>query len=401
MDKQRIIFHIDVNNAYLSWTAVDLLNKGEKLDIRTIASVIGGDESKRHGIVLAKSPIAKKFKISTAETLYSARKKCPSLKVYPPNMELYKECSKKFYNYLKQYTPNIEQVSVDECYLDLTGTNFLYNDYIELAHKMKDDIKKMYGFTVNVGIGENKLCAKMASDFEKPDKVHTLYKEEVQSKLWPLPIGDLYMVGKATATTLIKLNIRTIKDLATADYNLLQRYFKNQVTYLVNASNGIDYSEVIATKSKNKCISVSQTLIKDSDDIEKLKKILYLQVQDISRSLRKQKLYAKTVAITYKNSLFQSYSHQTKLFNQTNLFDDLYKAVLELLKVSFQEEEIRNIGVRVADLVKTKEKQISLFDEEKDDNSDKVQQLVDDIQNKYGTMSLITANMKQYLDKKD
>ncbi len=401
MNKERIIFHIDVNNAYLSWTAVDLLNKGGKLDIRTIPSVIGGDESKRHGIVLAKSPIAKRFKIVTAETLYSARKKCSSLKIYPPDMKLYKECSRKFYQYLKQYTPNIEQVSVDECYLDLTGTNFLYKDYLELAHKMKDDIKRMYGFTVNVGIGENKLCAKMASDFEKPDKVHTLYLKEVESKLWPLPIGDLYMVGKATAATLIKLNIRTIKDLANADDNLLHRYFKNQVTYLKNASHGIDYGEVMTTKTKNKCISVSQTLIKDSDDIEKLKKILYLQVQDISRSLRKQELYAKTIAITYKNSLFQSYSHQTKLYNQTNLFDELYKSVLELLKASFQEEEIRNIGVRVSDLVKTKQKQVSLFDEEKDDTSDKVQKLVDDIQNKYGTMSLITADMKEYLEKKD
>lgn len=192
--EKRIIFHIDVNNAFLSWTAVHKLKSGEKLDIRKIPSVIGGDEKTRHGIVLAKSPVAKKFGIKTAETLYSARKKCPNLKVFPSEFDWYYEQSNNMYNYLCTYTPIIERFSIDECFLDLTGTSLLYKNYEELAYKIKDDIKKQFGFTVNVGIGNNKLCAKMASDFEKPDKVHTLYKKEIQDKMWPLPIEDLFMV---------------------------------------------------------------------------------------------------------------------------------------------------------------------------------------------------------------
>ena len=180
--KERLIFHIDVNNAFLSWSAVLLLKQGYRQDIRKIPSIIGGDESKRHGIVLAKSPIAKRFGVVTAETLYSAKKKCPTLQIFSSNYEWYYEKSRELMKYLSQYTPVMEQFSVDECFLDMTGTSYLYKDYIKLAYFIKDDIKKKFGYTVNVGIGNNKLCAKMASDFEKPDKVHTLLKGEIKDK---------------------------------------------------------------------------------------------------------------------------------------------------------------------------------------------------------------------------
>ena len=201
---KRIIFHIDVNNAFLSWSAVKLLSEGYKIDIRQIPSIIGGDESSRHGIVLAKSPVAKKYGIKTAETIYSARKKCPDLKIFPPNMEYYKEMSKKMIDYISNYSPDLEQFSIDECFLDLTGTTYLYDDILTLAYKIKDEIFKKFGFTVNIGIGNNKLCAKMASDFEKPNKVHTLYENEIANKMWPLPIEDLFMVGEKTANRLKK-----------------------------------------------------------------------------------------------------------------------------------------------------------------------------------------------------
>ena len=258
---QRIIFHIDVNNAFLSWTAVNLLNHGYKQDIRKIPSVIGGDEKARHGIVLAKSPVAKKYGIVTAETLYSARNKCRFLLVFPPNYPFYKEQSEKLMNYLSRYTPTIEQYSIDECFLDLTGTSLLYgNDYVSLAHKIKDEIKEKFGFTVNIGIGENKLCAKMASDFEKPDKVHTLYMNEIETKLWPLKVEDLFMLGRSSAKKLNELGIYTIKDLKDANINILRRYFKNGADYFKEAALGIDYSKVEPRNPKNKCISISRTL---------------------------------------------------------------------------------------------------------------------------------------------
>ncbi len=392
---ERIIFHIDVNNAFLSWTAVHKLKKGEKLDIRKIPSVIGGDEKSRHGIVLAKSPVAKKMGIVTAETLYSARKKCPNLKIFPTEFDWYDKQSNNMYQYLCQYTPLIERFSIDECFLDLTGTNLLYKNYEELAYKIKEDIKNKFGFTVNVGIGNNKLCAKMASDFEKPDKVHTLYHKEIKNKLWPLPVEDLFMVGKKTAQTLRKLNINTIGDLAKTEDQILVRYFKNQAIMLKSFSNGIDESKVLPRSSKSESISISETLSYDCDDFDKLKEILFRQTEEVTRALRSQNKYAITVAVTYKNNLFQNYSHQEKLDSPKNSTTEIYKEVIKILKNSWKKDPIRNIGVRLSDLTKDKISQISIFNEEKkEEPNNRVQEIVDSINNKYGSASIIPASIK-------
>ena len=394
--EKRIIFHIDVNNAFLSWTAVHKLKSGEKLDIRKIPSVIGGDEKTRHGIVLAKSPVAKKFGIKTAETLYSARKKCPNLKVFPSEFDWYYEQSNNMYNYLCTYTPIIERFSIDECFLDLTGTSLLYKNYEELAYKIKDDIKKQFGFTVNVGIGNNKLCAKMASDFEKPDKVHTLYKKDIQDKMWPLPIEDLFMVGKKTSQILRSLNINTIGDLAKTEESLLKKHFKNQARVLIESANGLDESNVAPRSPKNESISISETLPFDCSDYEKLKEVLFRQTEEVTRELREQKQYAKTVAVTYKNANFSSYSHQEKLNYPQNSTSEIYIKVLEILKSSWKEDSIRNIGVRLSDLTKNRISQLSIFASEKTyiEQDDSIQKTIDDINKKYGSTSIIPASIK-------
>lgn len=394
--EKRIIFHIDVNNAFLSWTAVHKLKSGEKLDIRKIPSVIGGDEKTRHGIVLAKSPVAKKFGIKTAETLYSARKKCPNLKVFQSEFDWYYEQSNNMYNYLCTYTPIIERFSIDECFLDLTGTSLLYKNYEELAYKIKDDIKNKFGFTVNIGIGNNKLCAKMASDFEKPDKVHTLYKEEIQNKMWSLPIEDLFMVGKKTSQILRSLNINTIGDLAKTEENILKKHFKNQARVLIESANGLDESNVATRSPKNESISISETLPFDCSDYEKLKEILFRQTEELTRALREQKQYAKTVAVTYKNANFNSYSHQEKLNHPQNSTSEIYIKVLEILKSSWKEDSIRNIGVRLSDLTKNRISQLSIFASEKTyiEQDDSIQKTIDDINKKYGSASIIPASIK-------
>lgn len=242
--KEKIIFHIDVNNAFLSWSAVYLLKNGYRCDIRKIPSVIGGDEKQRRGIVLAKSPIAKKYGIKTAETLYEAKRKCPAVQIFKPNHKWYSEKSSELFAYLSNYSPVLEKFSIDECFIDMTGTNYLYKDYEKLAYEIKEDIKKKFGYTVNIGIANNKLCAKMASDFEKPDKVHTLYKDEIKEKLWPLDVGDLFMCGKKSKEILNSMKIFTIKDLAYANEKLLEKKFKSQAKYLKEASWGIDLSKV-------------------------------------------------------------------------------------------------------------------------------------------------------------
>lgn len=401
---ERIIFHVDVNNAFLSWTAIYLLEHGYEIDIRTIPSVIGGDEKERHGIVVAKSPVAKKMGVKSAEPIFQAKKKCPNLKVYPANHEWYKIESKKFKDYLKQYSPDIEEFSIDECFIDMTGTNYLYKDYIKLAYKIKNDIKEMFGFTVNVGVGNNKLCAKMASDFEKPDKVHTLFKDEIVTKLWPLDVGDLFMVGKKTTEQLRNMNINTVGELAHTDYKKLVKVFKEQqAEYLKNASWGIDNSEVNeANYHKNNSISTTETLPRDTDDEDKLKEQLLLQTERVTRELREKNKYTNTIAVIYKDRNFNSYSAQEKLSNPTNDTKEIYKKVVEVFEKNFKKEPLRLIGVRLADLTEKKNEQISIFEieEEKEDNSN-IQKTIDELNKKFGSDLIISASLKAVAKHKD
>lgn len=392
--KERIVFHIDVNNAFLSWSAVKLLNEGYKEDIRTIASVIAGDEKERRGIVLAKSPIAKKFHIVTAETLYQARRKCPTLKVFTPDYKWYSQKSKELFTYLSRYSPTMEQFSIDECFIDMTGTNYLYKDYLELAHFIKDDIKKRFGYTVNIGIGNNKLCAKMASDFEKPDKVHTLFKNEIVQKLWPLDVGDLLMVGKRTKEELNKLNIYTVEQLAKTDVKVLNRHFKSQGEYLHNAAYGIDDSKIAARSSKTKSISISETLPYDCTNEDKLKETLLTFVEKTTRDLRHKKQYATTVAVFYKNNDFEHYSAQEKLKKPSNNTKDIYKLAIEIFEKSYKKDAIRLIGLRLADLTNNNDYQLSLFEEEKSTDDTDIQKTLDNINEKFGKSLIAPASIK-------
>ena len=392
---ERIIFHVDVNNAFLSWTAIKMLKAGEKLDIRKIPSVIGGSEKDRHGIVLAKSPVAKKFGVVTAETLYSARKKCPGLKVFPPDFSWYYKQSNLMYKYLCKFTPVIERYSVDECFLDLTGTNLIYKDYLKLAYEIKNHIRDEFGFTVNVGIGNNKLCAKMASDFLKPDRVHTLYKSEIKEKMWPLPIEDLFMVGKSSSKRLKELGINKIGDLANTNENYLKKYFKNQTDFLINSANGIDFTKVEPRSYKSDSISVSETLPYDVSDIDKIKEVLFRQTDEVTRSLREQGQFAKTVAITYKNNYFQSYQHQKKLSTPDNSTTNIYKVVIEILEESWKDEPIRNIGVRLADFCDNRVEQVTMFSEVVEIKNNKIEEIADNINKKYGRASVMPAAIKK------
>ena len=382
----RIIFHIDVNNAFLSWTAVYLLKKGYKKDIRKIPSVIGGDEKQRKGIVLAKSPVAKKYGIVTAETLYSARKKCGWIEIFPPNYPFYVEQSKKLYDYLASYTPNIEQYSIDECFLDMTGTSLLYgNNYVKLAYKIKNDIREKYGFTVNIGIANNKLCAKMASDFSKPNKIHTLYDYEIKEKMWPLPIENLYGIGKKSAEKLINLNIKTIKDLATCNKEILYPYFKNQTDYIIKIANGIDDSDVLSEKKDPKCISTTTTLLYDYDDIAEINKELKTISEKISNELKEKSVYTSRVAVIIKDKYFKTTSHQNKLPNPTNSLNEIYEMSKKIFKEYWDETPVRLIGIRVDAFSSSKDYQISLFEDvKKKENDEIVDALIDSLIKKYG-----------------
>ncbi len=270
---KQIIFHIDVNSAFLSWTALEQLKNGAEIDLRTIPSIIGGDQQSRHGVVLAKSVSAKKYGIVTGEPVANALRKCPNLTMAPPNHKMYHEYSQKLMQFLvKNYTDEIEQTSVDECYMDFTGIAYRYASPVAAAFEIKDAIYREFGFTVNIGISVNHLLAKMASDFEKPNKVHTLFPEEISVKMWPLPVSELYMAGKSSVGVLQKLEIRTIGELAKSDSKLLELHLKSHGRTLWEFANGIDGAKVIRGRVENKGIGNSTTLSKDAVTEEEAKK---------------------------------------------------------------------------------------------------------------------------------
>lgn len=389
---KRIIFHIDVNNAFLSWTAVEMLKEGSKLDIRNIPSVVGGDEKTRKGIVLAKSFLAKKAGITTGEPLYQARRKVDKLLIVSGARDKYKYYSDEFYKILCKYSPVIERYSIDECFMDMTGMELIYNDLVELAYKIKDEIYNTLGFTVNVGIGNSKLCAKMASDFEKPNKVHTLFDDEIKIKMWPLKVDDLFMVGKSSSSKLHQMGINTIGNLATTDVNILIKYFKTQGKLMHDYANAIDDSPVERPIPKNQGIGHSTTLPEDVDDIAGLKKVLRRLSDMVGIRLREEGKYATVISVQLKNNIFFNYQHQKKLVNPISSNEDIYENACYLLREMWKGDPIRLVGLRVSDFTDKTYEQISLFEETgKIKKRDKVQKAMDEINKKYGTNTIKSA----------
>ena len=391
---ERIIMHIDVNNAFLSWSAVDLLQNGFGYDIRESYAVIGGDEATRRGIVLAKSPLAKKMGIQTGETLYSARKKCPALRTFPPNYLWYQKMSASLFTLLSQYTCDIEIFSIDECFLDYGKVKNLYGDPYLFAQKIQQQIYETLGFTVNIGIANNKLCAKMASDFSKPNRIHTLYYTEIKEKMYPLPISNLFGVGKKSTEKLIKLGIRTIQDLACANTNQLYPYFKNQSMRLIELAQGIDESEVISVKEENKGISNSTTLEKDVTARLELIKVLESLSNNVALELRRQNKFTHVICVQLKDQYFRSYSHQKKLKNATNLTKEIFETTKLLLDEMWKGEPIRLVGIRLDQLSINSNHQVSLFEMvEKRDHDVNLEKTLDFLKEKYGYQIIENASL--------
>ena len=389
MEKQ--ILHIDVNNAFLSWTAVDMLKKGSEIDIREIPAIIGGDESKRSGIVLAKSMKAKECGIRTAETIYQARQKCPNLKIFNSNFKIYRTYSNALYNLLLQYTDKIERFSIDECFLDMT--EYLMKDtLLNKAKEISKRVKEELGFTVNIGVANNKLLAKMASDFSKPDKIHTLYQKEIAEKMWPLPISELFMLGKKTVPKLYNLQIRTIGDLAKSDKKMLEKKFGKHGIMMWEYANGIDNSEVKYEKENPKGIGNSITLPQNISDIKKLEEILLELTEQVTYRLRRYHLLANTVNVQLRTKDFEDTSHQGKLLVATSTTKEIYHKAKELLEQMYQKGmSIRLIGVRVDNLIEKGEQQLSLFQDEENKKQEKLDKTIDELKEKYGYNSITRA----------
>lgn len=383
---EKLIFHIDVNSAFLSWSAVDKLLKGEALDIRDIASVIGGDEEARRGVVLAKSMTAKKAGIITGESLFTARKKCANLLVVAPDFDLYESCSRAMRAIFTDYTPYVEKFSIDECFLDMTSYNTSKEAAKRIAQDIKNRIRSELGFTVNIGISDVKLLAKMASDFEKPDKIHTLFKNEIQKKLWHLNVSELFMVGKKTVPRLNNLNIFTIGDLARYDVEILKYHFKSSGSVMWQYANGIDNSEVKWNKYELKGISNSTTLSEDIKNKNDAYIVLLSLVDHTSTRLRDIKKCCYCISVTIKNREFINYSGSKTLRNATDSTEEILKTVKNIFDELWKGEPIRLLGVSLNNLCLDNFKQISIFD--MDINSQEKQRALDktmdSLRGKYG-----------------
>jgi len=389
----KVIFHVDVNSAFLSWEAVfRLYHKGGKKDLRNEVAAVGGDVAMRHGLILAKSIPAKKYRIQTGESIMEAKQKCPELILVPPNYGLYERCSKAFIQVLKEYTPVVEQYSIDECFMDMTGTEKLWGPPMEVAEQIKNRIRNELGFTVNIGISENKLLAKMASDFLKPDRVHTLWHHEIQEKMWMLPVSDLFFVGRATTKKLLKLGIRTIGDLAKSDPALLRSHLKKHGEVVWGFANGIDVSVVQAVAPDHKGYGNSTTIAFDVSDASTAKLVLLALAETVAARLRAASVRAEVIAVGIKNFELSYASHQMTLANATNITIEIHRCACQLFDQLWDGTPIRHLGIHTSRMKdKLDMRQLDMFDSTDYEKLERADAAVDQIRRRYGNDSLMRA----------
>ena len=387
---KRLVFHVDVNSAYLSWESARRVAAGES-DLRTIPAAIGGDRENRTGVILAKSIPAKKLGIRTGEPVGMALRKCPELVLARPDFRLYESCSQAFMDICRKYAPAVEKYSIDECFLDMTGTGQLYPNPVEIATRIKNEIRDTLGFTVNVGIGNNKLLAKMASEFEKPDKVHTLFLEEVSEKMWPLPVGELFAVGHATAERLKKARITTIGGLARLELRQAESILGVKLGgQLWHYANGLDDSPVLAEPEPAKCYGNSTTLSQDVRTTAQAHKVLFALADSVTARMRADHTRAGCVAVTIRSNDFRDRSHQRKFPEPTDVTSEVY----ELSKALFAElwdghTPLRLLGVSLTDLIRDGCEQQSLFSNPKRDRERQLDQTMDSLRNRFGADTVV------------
>ncbi len=391
----RIIFHIDVNSAFLSWSAVKRLEEEPgSVDLRTIPSIVGGDIATRHGIVTAKSIPAKKLGIETAEPVARALQKCPNLVIVRSDFETYRKYSRAFIAILRQYAPVVEQASIDEAFADMTEVFEAYEKggaalsermpgpgldrrefALEMARRIRDEVRESLGFTVNVGISVNKLLAKMASDFTKPDRTHTLYPSEIPDKMWPLPVGDLFGCGRKTAERLASLGVSTIGDAASLPLEVLQTSLgEKSGEYIFRSVRGKGSDRVSDEREDAKSYSNEVTTASDitaENYSEEMPPLLKALSQKVASRLRRDHVYARTIGVMVKTNDFRRRSMQQKAEDSTNSEEVLLRIAASLMEklllgdnglLSSDGSGIRLVGICAADLDDGNFRQMNLMD---------------------------------------
>ena len=391
--EERLIFHVDVNSAFLSWEAARRVKEGLP-DLREIPSCIGGDPTSRRGIVVAKSIPAKKYGVTTGEPVALALRKCPDLVCVPGDVALFDRCSRAFKKICASYAPVMESFSIDEVFLDMSGTHLIYPDPVAVAHEIKDKIRDELGFTVNVGIGTNKLLAKMASDFEKPDKVHTLFPSELPEKMWPLPVRDLLFLGKASEQKLLRAGIKTIGDMAKSDEAEIRQLLGDKNgRQLYRYANGIDDSPVRSEREEAKGYSAETTVEEDIVTYEQALSLLLAQCDVVAARMRRDGKKCSCVAVTYRTLDFKTRSHQKNFEDPTDVTEEIFAQVKKLLYECWKCEPLRLIGVALTDLTSDEFRQMSLFENTEDrEKQKKVDETIDDIRRRFGNGMIVRGS---------
>ena len=393
---EKVIFHIDVNSAYLSWSSLKALAEGEETDYRTVPCVVGGDESKRHGVVLAKSLPAKKYGIHTGESLFEARRKCPVLTILKPDFAAYVKMSRAMFRIFETYSPDIYQYSIDEAFLDMTGMESLLGPPEETAARLKNQIRDTLGFTVNVGISSNYLLAKMASDFEKPDKVHTLYPGEIREKMWPLPVGDLFSVGRRARRKLEKYGVKTIGDLAAMDRGMLSAELGVQGGVIWDYANGIESSPLVQREVKEKSYGSSITTSEDVESCQAACQLLLGLCETVGTRLRLDSMKAGTVSVQVTDYNFKKRSHQKSLGHSTDVTAEIYEAACSLMREMWNGTPVRLIGVSCGKAAVEEYEQLSLFTDEKSEKQKKLDRAMDSLKSRFGDGAVVRASLLKH-----
>ena len=397
---ERVIFHVDANSAFLSWTAVYKVKVlGEEQDIRDIPSVVAGDKASRHSIILAKSIPAKKYGIQTGEPLFLALEKCPDLVVVPPDYELYVEASRHFVQMLRQFSPIVEQYSIDEAWVDMTGTERLWGSPRLAAEQMRKRILGELGFTVNIGISSNKLLAKMAGDFEKPNKVHTLFPEEVPDKFWPLPVRDLFLVGAATERKLNMMGIRTIGDLAHADRALLRKRLGKHGETIWHFANGRNADAVAPEPAENKGYGNSTTTAQDVVTSDQAHQVLLSLCETVASRMRRDGKCGSCICVHLRTNEFHHFSHQSVLNGATNITSEIFDAACRVFDEAWDGvTPLRQLGVQMTRLSREPYQQFDFFSgltPQQYEKKLKLDEAVDALRDKFGEDVIRRAKFAQ------
>ena len=397
---RRVIFHVDANSAFLSWSAAYRVKVlGETTDLREVPSVVAGNTESRHGIILAKSTPAKKYGIRTGEPLFQALEKCPHLQIVPPDYSLYVQASRSFVTLLKQFSPKVEQYSIDEAWVDMTGTERIWGSPRIAAETMRRRIWEELGFTVNVGISSNKLLAKVAGDFEKPNKVHTLFPEEMEAKMWPLPVRDLFLVGAKTQEKLNRMGIYTIGDLAKAEVGFLRRKLGKHGETIWHFANGRNADAVTPEPAENKGYSNSVTTAQDVVTVQDAHQVLLSLCETVAARMRKDGQCGRCISVHLRTNEFSHCSHQMLLCGATNITEEIFHSACRVFGEAWDHvTPLRQLGVQVTRLTREPYQQYDLFSgmtPEQYEKKMRLDETVDALRDKFGEGVIRRAKFAQ------